>query len=403
MRLIKSREMSFLEGELGLWLESGLLSREQAAGIRGLYGVRRQPLFLILLEAGGALVGLGIISFAAANWQEMSRFLRTLLFAGAYLACLIAAWGLRRKSPRAARTFLLLANLVYGAGLFLIAHLYYSGLEWRDLMRYWLGGVLLFALLFRDPWQALLSQAVALVYFIGTDAVSLFKAGALLPASNFFMPVETWPFMGALWAAALWTRGRMVFYTLILLTLTVAESRVRLCFGTSAGLAVMAGVGAALSFLPVQKWSWGDNWNGLLSYSLLGVVMAGTFGLALTYPECWGDFFTKIPPFTSVRILAAGTTGLLALLMLWQFHRGLTAGGTFLILLAARYFFDGIFDLMSRAWGFTVIGISCLAVGILLNWQRKRTGMEEVPQQHADKAPATARGIRDQCSKNPNS
>ena len=68
MRLIKSREMSFLEGELELWLENGIISKEQAAGVRGLYAVRRRPLSLMLLEAGGALVSLGLAGFAAANW-----------------------------------------------------------------------------------------------------------------------------------------------------------------------------------------------------------------------------------------------------------------------------------------------------------------------------------------------
>ena len=202
MRLIKSREMSFLDGELGLWVESALISAEQAAGIRGLYEVRRRPLPLILLEAGGALVGLGLVSFAAANWRSMSRLLRTVLIVGAYLACLAAAWGVGRKYPRASRAFLLLASLVYGAGLFLIAGLYYSGLDWLILMRFWLGGVLLFALLFRDTWQALLAQGVSLLYFAGSGAVSLFGAWPLLPALEFFLPAETWPVLGALWAAA---------------------------------------------------------------------------------------------------------------------------------------------------------------------------------------------------------
>ncbi|MCR4818422.1 MAG: DUF2157 domain-containing protein [Fretibacterium sp.] len=372
MRLIKSKEMSFLEAELELWLDNALISEEQGARIRALYAVRRRSLPLILLEIGGALLALGGISFAAANWQVMSRLMKTVLMVGAYFACLIGAWSQSQKSPRASRAFLLLASLVYGAGLFLIACLYNPGLEWKDLMRFWLGGVLAFALLFRDSWQVLLAQGVALLYFIGTDAVSLFGAWPLLPASEFIMPAETWPVVGTLWAAALWAariptaQGRMSLYTLLLLTLAVLESRVRVCFGVSMGLIVMAGVGAALSFCPVRR---GKRWVELFSLSLLGLAMAGGFGLALTYPECWSDFFTKIPPFAAKEVLAAGTAGLLALLMLWQFHRGLTSGGVFLIFLAGRYFFDGIFDLMSRAWGFTVIGATCLGAGFLLKWR----------------------------------
>lgn len=372
MRLIKSREMGFLEGELELWLENGLISQEQSGEIRGLYSVRRRPLPLMLLEAGGALVGLGLAGFAAANWREMSRLLRTLLIVGAYLACLVSAWGVKRKYPRASRVFLLLSSLVYGAGLFLIAEMYYSRLGWLNFIRGWLGGVLLFALLFRDSWQALLAQGIALLYFFSTGALSLFGAWPLLPLSSFFMPPETWPVMGALLVVTLWAKRRLAVYTLVLLAFALLESRTRDCFGDSAGLVSVAVLGAALSCLPTQKWRWGDSWADLISLERLGIIKAGIAGLALTFPDCWGDFFVKIPPFASVSVLAVAAAVLMALLMLWQFHRGLAAGGAFLLFLAARYFFDEIFDLMSRAWGFTVIGGVCLGAGLLLNWRLSR-------------------------------
>ena len=46
----------------------------------------------------------------------------------------------------------------------------------------------------------------------------------------------------------------------------------------------------------------------------------------------------------------------------------------FLALLSARYFFDGIFDKISRAWGFTAVGAACLAVGVILSRRRSRNG-----------------------------
>ena len=361
--------MGFLEGELEHWIENSLINEEQAAGIRAIYGVQRRPLFLILLGVGGALVGLGAVSFAAANWGQMSRLLRTLMIAVPYLACLITAW---ICSGKFRRVFLLLASLVYGAGLFLIAHLYYSGLTWLILMRCWLGGVLLFALLFRDSWQALMSQGVALVYFVGSGAINIFGAWPLLPASEFLMPAETWPIMGAMLAVALYVKRRLPLYTLVLLTLTLLESRTRDCFGNAAGLVSVAALGTALSFLPTHKWRWGDSWAGLISLERLGTVKAGLAEFALTFPECWDDFFTKITPFTSVQILAVAAASLTVLLMLWQFHRGLVSGGVFLALLAARYFFDEIFDIVSRAWGFTIAGVLCLVLGIILIRLRNR-------------------------------
>ena len=79
MRPINAREMSFLEGELNLWLEETIISEEQLAEIKGLYTVKRRPLPLLLLEAGAALLALGGVSFVAANsgrcclWAYMLR------------------------------------------------------------------------------------------------------------------------------------------------------------------------------------------------------------------------------------------------------------------------------------------------------------------------------------------
>ena len=61
--------MGFLEGELEHWLENALINEEQAAGIRAIYGVQRRPFSLIMLCVGGALVGLGAVSFAAEQWN----------------------------------------------------------------------------------------------------------------------------------------------------------------------------------------------------------------------------------------------------------------------------------------------------------------------------------------------
>ena len=84
--------MSFLLREAEVWRELGLISAEQADGIRGLYSARRGRLQNALLGLGGTLVGLGVLSFVAANWLEMSRLLRALLILAGYATALVASW-----------------------------------------------------------------------------------------------------------------------------------------------------------------------------------------------------------------------------------------------------------------------------------------------------------------------
>ena len=72
-RLVSRGNMSFLLREAELWRELGLISAEQADGIRGLYSARRGRLQNALLGLGGTLVGLGVLCFVAANWLEDRR------------------------------------------------------------------------------------------------------------------------------------------------------------------------------------------------------------------------------------------------------------------------------------------------------------------------------------------
>ena len=69
---------SWLKGRINLWRESGLISDEQsesiinfeeAPGVPVQLGVRFSRLIVVLSTLGAILIGAGIISFVAANWQ----------------------------------------------------------------------------------------------------------------------------------------------------------------------------------------------------------------------------------------------------------------------------------------------------------------------------------------------
>ena len=104
MRLIEARDLGFLEGELQLWLERDLVNAEQAAGIRALYGVRRRSLARILLWAGVALVGLGLVGFAAANWEVFARVMAVLRRWLLDLLRFLTRWGVSTALAAAALT-----------------------------------------------------------------------------------------------------------------------------------------------------------------------------------------------------------------------------------------------------------------------------------------------------------
>jgi hypothetical protein len=75
-RGIDERQRTWLAEEVAAWRAQGVVSREQASAILGLYGTseeraehRRSKSLLMLMGAAAFLVGLGVLLLIGDNWQ----------------------------------------------------------------------------------------------------------------------------------------------------------------------------------------------------------------------------------------------------------------------------------------------------------------------------------------------
>jgi len=93
---------------------------------------------------GAILVGVGVISLVAANWQEMTDTTKiTLILLGIILA--YSAGGYVRfykDMVYSGDALLLLGNIIFGAGIFLIGQIYNLQVEWPDGFMLWTLGSL---------------------------------------------------------------------------------------------------------------------------------------------------------------------------------------------------------------------------------------------------------------------
>lgn len=358
---IRKREMEFLSTEATRWVEEGIITGEQALDILELYEVKQRSLRMILLAAGGILLGLGAISFAMAHWAEIDKTLRVCMIAGAYVAAIVAYMFTGRSETKTGKAFLLLAGGVMGGGLYLIPRMYGQALTLNALAGWWALGLAVTALISRDEWQMYFAQAVSLLWLNLTDAINAFALyfvrGAKVPVSEFFSPVWAFGLVILLWVVWHFVRDRAAFTFNMMITLSLIASRMSLCFGGTWALVILACAGAVISFLP--KW---------YDIQIMGLLMLGVFGLLLTWPEFWrGAMFAPhrdILPVCNAVIVAA-----LMLVNIYRGHSGI--GITFCALIAARYFFDHFFGFMPKAWGFTLTGIIFVIAGLCFGKIRK--------------------------------
>lgn len=93
------------------------------------------------------LVGLGIFSFVAANWDEIGKFFKIGLILTAMLISYVSGWLVTEKSTyqKTGKALLLLGSIIYGAGIFLIGQIFNIQANWPDGFILWMIGVLLMA------------------------------------------------------------------------------------------------------------------------------------------------------------------------------------------------------------------------------------------------------------------
>ena len=373
MNQLSKKYMAFLNSEVDSWFKDGIITQEQSDRILSLYEVKKSNLRMVLFVAGAILLGLGLVSFIAAHWHEIPKFLRLCMIAGAYLASLAVYVYSGMSETRAGRAFLLLSSVIFGAGIVLVPRMYDYSIDWQTRNGWWVIQVLATIFITRDSWQIYLAQFLSLLYLIQIEAINLFALEfantSRISLIEFFSPVEAFALIIALWVAYALISERLAFNMNMLLTLLVIASRMSLCFGGTWTLIILAVAGALMSFL--SKWH---------DTEIMGLLMLGLFGMLLTWSEFWHDeiFLRPVAGFSGLSfwpVLVAVSVAFLMLVNIYRGHVGI--GVVFCFLLACRYFFDHFFGYIIKAWGFSFTGVVFMFAGLFFGRLRKLFHQDE--------------------------
>jgi len=175
-----------LRQEVELWRAEGLIDAEQYKQLSERYQfnnletVARDRFVMVLIGVGSILLGLGVITFVAANWQAASRELKFTLLLALFLVVNITGFYLWRQPRRSSRRqhllgqgLLLLGALILGANLGLLAQMFHIGGSGYELFLAWGLGVLVMAYSLRLTLLGLLAfLLVQLGYWMGLAEIT---------------------------------------------------------------------------------------------------------------------------------------------------------------------------------------------------------------------------------------
>ncbi len=161
-----------LQREAREWRSSELISEEQYQQLADKYAfatietAARDRFIMILLGLGSILIGIGAITFVAANWQALSQTVKAGLLLLVMIICDVSGFGLiNRVGPndrwrRLGQALLLLGALLLGANLALMGQIVHTSSPRYELCVIWALGVLLMAYSMRLPFLGMLALLI---------------------------------------------------------------------------------------------------------------------------------------------------------------------------------------------------------------------------------------------------
>jgi len=158
-----------LQQEIEQWRKEGLITAETEAILLRRYPVVKRSMTQTLSLLGSLLFGIGVILFFSANWEIMPRALKiavvmlsfTLSYsAGYYLRCYKAT------HPKVGYALICLGSLLYGAAIWLIAHIFHLPANTEMGFFLWYLGVIPIACLFNSSLNLALALVNLVVWFV---------------------------------------------------------------------------------------------------------------------------------------------------------------------------------------------------------------------------------------------
>jgi uncharacterized membrane protein len=162
-----SKRNRWLQDQISVWLDEGLIDAPRAASLRLRYptGDQQTPWGRIIVSSVGAVVfGLGIVLFFAYNWAELPKFAKLALVFTAVTAAHGTGFHLS-SSDKAKRALVeslhVMGTMLFGAGIWLIAQIYHIDEHYPNAFFVW--GLAALALAWAMPSVAQALMAVLLI------------------------------------------------------------------------------------------------------------------------------------------------------------------------------------------------------------------------------------------------
>ncbi|MEK7519637.1 MAG: DUF2157 domain-containing protein [Patescibacteria group bacterium] len=166
----------------------------------------------IISLVGAVSIGAGVFSFIAANWDEISSFLKITIIVVSMLASYGGGWYAKEKKGliKTGGALILLGTIIYGAGIYLVAQIFNIRSNWPDGFILWMIGVVAMAFASNLFWLFYFSIPLGTIAIVGFPTIIFWdllgsRITPLLTTSSFLLLVAA----AVTFATGIWVRKQM--------------------------------------------------------------------------------------------------------------------------------------------------------------------------------------------------
>lgn len=346
---VTNRQYEFLKSTLTHWVSSQQLTQEKADELIGGYEPSKDFNFIRVLTAiGSLLLGFGVLSFIASNWEDMTRPFKLFIIVGFLVAFNLTGYFLRKTYPKTSAALFYVGALIYGAGIFLIEQMFHLSAAEQYSFFIWATGLIPLMLLTRDRVLAVFTLILYMIWLVtGVTEFNQFPWYGILVCVPYYALWYRYKEQGLLFLANTFALFWLFFGALDL---------------------EIHGLWIALFFFGLGML---QIYQKQLTPYIHGNILLGIAGLSLTSPALW-DLSEKGIEYS---IPAIGFAVLFGLYLLRRIHQGSLFSIVLICALIVRYYVDLTYDFLPKSIFFIIGGLILLGFGYSFERKRRKGGL----------------------------
>lgn len=356
-RSISKKQYHSLKNELSFIKAQQIIDEEQYNQSLMLYHQKQDYSFTkVILTVAAVLIGIGILSFIAGNWDIIPAMVKFLLILGLDGAAFFTFVSTSKNYPKTSVSFLYLGILIFGGGIFLVQQIFNITFKSNAEFLIWGLGIIPIAIVYKDKFVLFAAELLILSYVIITDfSVAVFMVISVLMLA-FYHKINEQSKEGSYLLTLSFTAS---FLLVIMRFLIILEPEPYI----TAAVYFLTGLG--MFYIKNLKPYNEDfiNWIGTFVMLVSGIFL--TMQETYTYPGA-----------SSFYIAVAFTVFYSALLLYWL-KKGRLQSIVLICSLILRFYFDLTFRFASKSLVFIVAGLILGAFGFWFEKERREGGIED--------------------------